>query len=143
MLAIIETKNATHIAINVPVDEASEMLPALARLFEDNATFYYSSYSEVDVVQPKITFHLGNTYEFTYSKVQVVVTTEGVPQAFTGEFAATSPEAFANFNKVIEEKNILISDANDSIKYLKARLAEIEKEAELLRKQVANNDTPA
>ncbi len=60
MFALIETKNATNIAIHIPSDDnCSTSLKQLVLMLENNATFYQSSYSHHEVVKPEMSIVLG------------------------------------------------------------------------------------
>lgn len=63
MYALIETNGATHIAIHVQAERASESLMTLAAMLEHNATFIRSSWREQQVVDPVMTISLSSTYQ--------------------------------------------------------------------------------
>jgi hypothetical protein len=54
MFALIDTKNATHIAINIPLEGADKTIPALAGMLESNAVFIRKEWRSVATVEPEM-----------------------------------------------------------------------------------------
>jgi uncharacterized protein YaiE (UPF0345 family) len=102
MFALIETKNATHIAIHIPADKAHESMPALAKMLEQNATFIKQSWREMEVVTPAMSIVLGNSYDIQDNEGEALKVAEH-SEVIGSEFVADSPDVYRS-NKVYREK---------------------------------------
>jgi hypothetical protein len=122
MLVIVDTNHATHIAINVPAEEAEKALPALVNLFERNAAFYNVGYSILEEVEPKITVQLGNKYQVERGGLEIVVQTDEVSSFLTDDFVALTPSIFLNYKKTLEEKEKELSRLRNKVKVLEEDL---------------------
>lgn len=121
MFALIETKNATHIAIHIPADKAAASLPALANMLENNAVFIQQSYREAAVVSPGMSIVLGNTYSMPNNDGEAIVI--GVCEhLIADEFVIDTPEVFRS-NKEYRAKK-------------EAELTNMRREVDSLRLQV-------
>lgn len=114
MFALIETKGATHIAICIPREKADQSIPAIVGLFEDNATFIYKGYTEMEVRKPDITIVLGDVLTFEGYQNEMVVTKPGNQTVFDS-YTPLTPEVLASNKKGIEAKD-------QEIKRLRAEL---------------------
>ena len=128
---IIETKNATHIAINIPVADSATMLPSLVSLFENNAIFINNGWSEIKTVTPEIVIKLTDKFVSERHDIELLITTEH-PAAVSVDFARLSADAFISCKKQIEgaKKELdrvrnelaiskqLVSELNDKIESL-------------------------
>ena len=103
MLMIITTNNASHIAISIPTDVADKALPAIANMFENNATFLQNNYSGIEVIKPTIEIHLGNEFKKeNYESEFIVKTNDSV---LTEDFITYSPEVSISNKKALESKD--------------------------------------
>jgi hypothetical protein len=102
MYALIETKNATHIAIHIPAERANESLPAIARMLETNAVFIKKSWREMETVKASMTIVLGDTYDVDDNEGEAlkIISSNDV---IGDEFVAESPEVFRS-NKAYRDK---------------------------------------
>jgi tellurite resistance-related uncharacterized protein len=104
MLLIIDTKNASHIAINIPSDVADKALPAIVNMFENNATFLNAQYSSLENVKPSITILLGN--EFTYEKSsEYTLLIKANEFVLTEDFLAVAPKAYFSVKQTLDNKD--------------------------------------
>jgi hypothetical protein len=127
MLLIITTNNASHIAINIPTDVADKALPAIASMFENNATFIQNNYSGIEVVTPTIDIHLGNVFKKeNYDSDYVIKTNESV---LTEGFVALNPETYISNKRVLETKEKENSR-------LRAKVSVLEEELEKLKNKL-------
>lgn len=93
MFALIETNNATHIAIHVPSDKATESLASIARMLEANATFIRCNYRDSEVITPKMSITLGNTFRLPDSDGEALLIAAS-DEVIGAEFVADSAEVY-------------------------------------------------
>ncbi len=67
MFALIETKGASHIAINIPHESADKTIPALAGMLESNAVFICMGYNTLETRVPEVSIQLLGTPEVLVS----------------------------------------------------------------------------
>jgi hypothetical protein len=114
MLLIVDTKGATHIAINVPVTGADKSLPAIAAMFEQNAVFIQKSWQNAETKKPEISITLGNEFIVDGGESNVAVAVNGA--VLSDDFVIDSPEVRTSNAKAMKSKN-------DEIKRLSAELS--------------------
>lgn len=120
MFALIETNNATHIAINIPLDGADKTLPALAAMLENNAIFIRKDYSSCQSVTPKMSFILGDKVPFDTYETELVIQKSSC--AIGEDFVAESPDVIVSNAKGLKSKSEQITKQNTEIAFLKSEL---------------------
>jgi len=123
MFAIIETKGATHIAINIPKSGADKSLPALAEMLEYNAIFIQKSWRELNLVKPAMSITLGNSYNVEDSEcAEIVIQSE--PEVLDDSFTIATPEVFTSNKKAMAKKDEEIRRIAAELNHLKEQLRE-------------------
>lgn len=134
MFATIKTNGATSIVINIPHDGAEKSLPALARMFEENAVFVREGYQELSTVKPEMTITLGSEVKIEHADQVLAVVKSGFVLDET--FVNATPEVFASnakaqkkaqedWHRLYREKQVL----QDQLEALKQKIATLENEA--------------
>lgn len=126
MLMIIKTNDASHIAINIPTDVADKALPAIANMFETNATFIQNNYSSIEVVKPTIDIHLGNVFKKENYESEVIIKTNDL--VLTEDFITYSPEVFISNKKALETKDREISRLRAELNLANSRIESLTSE---------------
>lgn len=128
MFALIDTKNATHIAIYIPSDEnCSESLSQLSLMFEHNATFYKSHWRSFELVKPQITITLGDKHEFDSSDEDTQVVVAKSNYVLDKNFSVDTVEVKASHEKArkaFEAKTERLRKEISSLKYENEKLQE-------------------
>lgn len=120
MLLIVDTKGASHIAINVPLDGADKSLPAIAAMFEQNAVFINKQWRDASVVKPEISITLGNEFIIENSDENIAVTVNGA--VLTDEFVIRTPDVLISNKKAIEQRDSRIKTLELDIAVAKSQL---------------------
>lgn len=124
MFALIDTKNATHIAIHVPHEGAEKTLPALAAMLEQNAVFIREGYQELGTVTPSMQIILGNQYRVEhYGQELMVLCVPEDKQVIGEDFVIASPAVFASAKKGLAEKEAEIGKLRTELAYVKDQLS--------------------
>jgi hypothetical protein len=130
MFVTIETKGATHIAINIPHEGSDKSLPAIAAMFEQNAVFIQQGYQEAKIVKPVMAITLGESFEADGYESSIVVAKAGA--VISDEFVLATPEVFVSYAKTMKrekDENSRIRNENTYLKQeleaLKAKLADL------------------
>jgi hypothetical protein len=125
MYALIETKNATHIAIHIPAERANESLPAIARMLETNAVFIKQSWREMETVKASMTIVLGDTYDIDNNEGEVlkVISSNDV---IGDEFIAESPDVYRSNKAYREKKEAEITAQKREIDSLKLQVEKLQ-----------------
>jgi hypothetical protein len=117
MYALIETNNATHIAINIPLNSAEKSLPALAAMLENNAVFIQSSYYDCKSVTPSVSFMLGQKIKVGSQDTELVVCDSG--HIISDDFVIERPEVHIINAAAIKKKDEEIKRCRTEIDMLK------------------------
>ena len=126
MFALIETNQASHIAIHIPHDGADKSLPALAAMLEQNAVFIKTNYSETVTVNPSMTIHLKNTLEISGRECQIAIPVPASKQTLSDDFVIANVEAYVSNKKTLEERDEKISKLTSEVSFLKASLERLQ-----------------
>jgi len=132
MYAIIETKGATQIVINIPLDGAEKSLPMLAGMFEKNATFINKGWREINLVRPEITVVLGNDYHVTVDETDMVIQPSEHPNIIDNGFVLADQDVFISNRKQREALESKISSLNTELQYQKDLVAKFREQVDAL-----------
>lgn len=121
MFISVETKGATHLFIEVPVESAATALPTLLNLFERSAVFVRKGYRDVATVTPAITVTLGDAVVVD-GEVCMNVLPSGC--AVTEGFELPTPTVVANFTNLVRSLQSDVSRLVGEVSYLKGQIAE-------------------
>jgi len=133
MFALIETKNATHIAINIPKDGADKTIPALVGMLENNAVFIQKGYSILETRTAEMSIQLGDKIALDNSDSELIVLIPSSTEILDESFVHESPEILISNRKAIEKKDA-------EIQRLRLELAHITQKFEDLRNAIATTE---
>lgn len=119
MFALIDTKNATHIAIHIPAKGADKSLPALINMLEHNAVFIRRTYHSFEEVVAETSITLGNKLRIDSYDAELVIQEAGLE--FEESFEPLTPELVVNHSKMVKRNDETIKIKNDEITVLKAQ----------------------
>lgn len=123
MFAIIETNNATHIAIHIPHAGADKTLPALAAMLEQNAVFIRKGYQDMAPVKPSMSISLGDKVTVENYDVEIVVAQSS---AVIGEgFVHGTPDILVNNAKALKRKDEELSRLRTELSFSKQQLEDL------------------
>lgn len=121
MFAVIETKNATHIAIHIPHEGSDKSLPALAAMLENNATFINKGWREIGVVKPEMSIILGDKFD-TESDDAGELLIKASPDVVSDDFVIATPDVFVSNKKAIAKKQEEIDRLRSELQSVKYQL---------------------
>jgi len=124
MFAKIDLKNAQTIAICIPPEAASTAMPALIRMFEENAVFIANPYADKQIVKPEITFHCFNELEIDRNGDTIMIgTKEPGNVAVPGDdWQLATPDVFVSNKKRVAALEEQIGQYRTEIAFLKQQL---------------------
>lgn len=137
MFALIETNQATHIAIFIPHDGANKSLPALAAMLEQNAVFVKNGYLTLEVVKPNMTIRLNDTIEISGRENELSIVVPTSNHTLGDDFVLATAEAYISNQKAIKERDERISKQSSEIAFLKASLERLEATLDESKKEAA------
>jgi len=127
MLMIVKTNGATHIAINVPTEASSTMLPSLVSLLEKNAIFINQGWNEINRIEADISVELKHKFLSSNNDRDLLITSEDAV-AISEDFTAVSPEVMVSIKKTLENKNKEVEKMRRERDDYKRRLELLEEE---------------
>ena len=130
MFALIETKGATHIAINIPKEGADKTIPALVGMLERNAVFIQRGYSSLETRTADMSIQLGDKIALDNSDSELIVLVPGNTEILDESFVHESPEVLVSNRKGIEKKDA-------EIQRLRTELAHVKQQIEDLKEALA------
>lgn len=125
MYALIETKNATHIAIHIPSEKAAESLPAIARMLENNAVFINKSWRSMEVVKASMSIVLGDTYDLEDNEGEALKIIDS-GEVIGAEFVAETPDVYRSNQKYREKKEAEVATQRREIDSLKLQVEKLQ-----------------
>ena len=127
MFVLIDTKDANHIAINVPHEGADKTLPALAAMFEQNAVFINKSYGSIETVTPAMSIQLGNRVEFeAYGQELAVLPVPKDGNVIDESFVLATPEVYVSYKKILKQKDTEIDRIRTELAHTKQQLQDLQ-----------------
>lgn len=129
MLAIIETKGATHIVINVPVETSHESLPALTRMLENNCVFVQRSWREVTTTKAEMSIIMGNTFIAEHEGAELLIRKADASEIIGAEFVKADSDVFASFAKARKKHDDETQRLRNEVAVLRDRIAQLESQA--------------
>jgi hypothetical protein len=125
MFALIETKGATHIAINIPHDGADKTIPALVGMLENNAVFVSKGYCTLETRKPEMSIQLGDRIVIDNSDEELVIQIPGSASVLGDSFVTETPEVLISNRKAIERKDKEIERLATELAHVKQQLADL------------------
>lgn len=123
MFAKIELKTAQTIVICIPPEVAATAMPAVIRMFEENAVFIANPYSNQLIVTPEITFHCFNELEIERNGTTIKIQTKDSGNVPGDEWQLATPDVFVSNKKKVTGLEEQISQYKTEIAFLKQQLA--------------------
>lgn len=121
MFAVIETNNASHIAIHIPKEGADKSLPALAAMLEHNTTFINKGWREISVVKPNMHIILGDKFD-TESDDAGELLIQACADVVSDDFVIATPEVFVSNKTAIAKKQEEIDRLRSELQSVKFQL---------------------
>lgn len=125
MFVLINTKDATHIAISIPSEGSEKSLPAIAAMLENNAVFINDGWNCASVVEPSMSIILGDVYKYVNNEQSIMIKKSS--DIIDDDFVIYSPEVLVSNKKAMKEKNEVISQKTTEITFLKNKISELER----------------
>jgi hypothetical protein len=126
MFALIETKGATHIAINIPHDGADKTIPALVGMLENNAVFVSKGYGTIETRVPEMSIQLGNKISLENSETELAIFIPGSTNILDDSFVQETPEVRISNGKAIEKKDAEIKRLRTELAHTKQQLQDLQ-----------------
>lgn len=133
MFALIETNNATHIAIHIPTLGADKTLPAIAAMLEHNAVFIRKGWNDAGIVKAGMSIVLGNSYTVEGMEQDIAIATAG--EVIGEDFVPATPEVLVSNKKSSEKKDAEIqrlrnelAATKDTLTGLRERITQLEQD---------------
>jgi hypothetical protein len=130
MFALIETKGATHIAINIPHDGADKTIPALVGMLENNAVFVSKGYGTIETRVPEMSIQLGNKISLENSETELAIFIPGSTNILDDSFVQETPEVKISNGKAIKKKDEEIARLRTELAHVKQQLADLRESIE-------------
>jgi hypothetical protein len=124
MFALIDTKNASHIAIHIPAQGADKAIPALVGMLEQNAVFIKKQWSALETVVPEMSIQLGDKLTHDNSEGELAITIPGNANVLGESFVHETPEVRISNKKAIDKKDAEISRLRAELTLVKQQLAD-------------------
>jgi hypothetical protein len=125
MFAEIKTNGAHTIVIAIPREGADKTLPALARMLENNAVFFSSpSWRDNNIVQPNMTIHLGDSYQFENRDEKFLVQLQDCAAIISEDWQAATPNVLVSNREAIDKLEKRLEERNNQVQLLKLQLDE-------------------
>jgi hypothetical protein len=125
MFALIDTKNATHIAINIPKEGADKTIPALVGMLECNAVFIHKGYSTLETRTADMSIQLGDKITLDNSDSELIVLMPSSTEILDESFVHESPEVLVSNRKAIEKKDAEIQRLRTELAHTKQQLLDL------------------
>jgi hypothetical protein len=126
MFALIETKGASHIAINIPHEGSDKTIPALVGMLENNAVFVAKGYSTLETRVPEMSIQLGNKIFFENSETELAIRIPGSASVLDDSFVHEAPEVKVSSQKAIKKKEDEIARLRTELAHTKQQLADLQ-----------------
>ena len=126
MFALIETKGATHIAINIPPEGADKTIPALVGMLENNAVFVVRGYSQVETRVPEMSIQLGDKLSLANSDEELAIVIPSRANVLDDSFVHESPEVRISNKKAIDSRDAEIKRLRTELAHTKQQLQDLQ-----------------
>ena len=130
MFAFIETKNATHIAINIPQQGADKTIPALVGMLENNAVFIRKSYGTLETCTPEMSIQLGDKVFLDNSETELAILIPGNTSILDDSFVQEAPDVRISNRKAIEKKDAEIVRLRTELAHVKQQFTDLRESIE-------------
>jgi hypothetical protein len=125
MFALIDTKRATHIAINIPHNDADKTIQTLVGMLENNAVFIDKGYSTIETRVPEMSIQLGNKLNFGNSDEEMAIAIPCSSCVLDDSFVKEAPEVRISNKKAIESRDAEIKRLRTELAHTKQQLQDL------------------
>lgn len=129
MFALIDLDDATHMAINVPLEGADKTLPALLGMLEQNTVLVRKRYQSLEQRKGSMSIQLGNTLSVDSGTEQLLIVVPNSDAIIDDHFQFATPELFVSNKKGLEQRD-------DEIKRLRTELAHVKQQLDDLKETI-------
>jgi hypothetical protein len=126
MFAFIETNNATHIAIAIPLEGADKTIPALVAMLENNAVFVQKGYDTLETRKPKMTIELDSEIEVKGRESTLSIRIPGSTSVIDDSFVLETPEVRISNQKALAQKDAEISRLRTELAHVKQQFTDLQ-----------------
>ncbi len=126
MFALIDTKSATHIAINIPHDGADKTIPALVGMLENNAVFIARGYNQIETRVPEMSIQLGDKLLLANSDEELAIVIPSRTNVLDDSFVKESPEVRISNKKAIDSRDAEIKRLRTELAHTKQQLQDLQ-----------------
>ncbi len=126
MFALIETKGASHIAINIPHEGADKTIPALAGMLENNAVFIVKGYGILETRVPEMSIQLGDKIFLENSETELAIQVPASASVLDDSFVNEAPEVKVSSQKAIKRKDDEIARLRTELAHTKQQLTDLQ-----------------
>jgi hypothetical protein len=126
MFALIETKGATHIAINIPHNGADKTIPSLVGMLENNAVFINKGWNVLETRKPEMLIQLGSKVSLENGDSELVIQVPGSTSVLDDSFVKETPEVMISHKKGIEKKDQEIRRLQTELAHTKQQLQDLQ-----------------
>lgn len=130
MFAFIDTKNATHIAINIPQQDADKTIPALVGMLESNAVFIRKNYSTLETCTPEMSIQLGDKISLENNETELAIVIPGSTSILDDSFVQETPDVRISNGKAIEKRDHEIARLRTELAHVRQQLADLRESIE-------------
>ena len=130
MFAFIDTKNATHIAINIPQQGADKTIPALVGMLENNAVFIRKGYGTLETCAPEMSIQLGDKILLDTHESELAIVVPSSTSTLDDSFVQETPAVRISNTKAIEKKDAEIARLRTELAHVKQQLEDLRKSIE-------------
>lgn len=107
----------------MPAEDCEKSLPAIVRMFENNAVFMENTYYSKKLIEPTINVRLSDCYKLESSGDQVVeVRSKPTSPVMHDEMMPFTPQLFLSNKEALEKYQKQLSDKNAEVQVLKSQL---------------------
>lgn len=127
MFALIDAKNATHIAINIPQQGADKAIPALVGMLENNAVFIRKGYGTLETCAPEMSIQLGDKVFLDSYDTELAIVVPDSTSILDDSFVQETPAVRISNKKAIEKKDAEITRLRTELAHVRQQLTDLQK----------------
>lgn len=126
MFALIDTKNATHIAIHVPHEGADKTLPALLGMLENNAVFVKKNWHTFETCTSETTITLGSKIVMEGQEAELAIVVPSSDHVLDASFLPVTPDVLISNKNAIDKKDSEIARLRTELAHVKQQCADLQ-----------------
>ncbi len=126
MFALIDTKRATHIVINIPHNDADKTIQTLVGMLENNAVFVDKGYNIIETRVPEMSIQLGNKLNFENYDEEMAIVIPCSSCVLDDSFVKEAPEVRISNKKAIDSRDAEIKRLRTELAHTKQQLQDLQ-----------------